>query len=68
MSQLTLATEGEISARHLSFLETGRAQPSREMVLLLAGVLDVPLRDQNAMLPRPATRRSTGRPHSGRPS
>jgi transcriptional regulator with XRE-family HTH domain len=50
MSQLTLATEAEISARHLSFLETGRAQPSREMVLLLAGVLDVPLRDQNAML------------------
>jgi transcriptional regulator with XRE-family HTH domain len=50
MSQLTLATEAEISARHLSFLETGRAQPSREMVLLLAGVLDVPLRARNAML------------------
>jgi transcriptional regulator with XRE-family HTH domain len=50
MSQLTLATEGEISPRHLSFLETGRAQPSREMVLLLAGVLDVPLRDQNVLL------------------
>jgi len=50
MSQLTLATEAEISSRHLSFLETGRAQPSREMVLLLAGVLDVPLRDQNVML------------------
>jgi transcriptional regulator with XRE-family HTH domain len=50
MSQLTLATEAEISARHLSFLETGRAQPSREMALLLAGVLDVPLREQNALL------------------
>jgi transcriptional regulator with XRE-family HTH domain len=50
MSQLALATEAEISTRHLSFLETGRAQPSREMVLLLAGVLDVPLRDQNMLL------------------
>jgi len=50
MSQLTLATEAEISSRHLSFLETGRAQPSREMVLLLASVLDVPLRDQNLLL------------------
>ncbi len=50
MSQLTLATEAEISSRHLSFLETGRAQPSREMVLRLAGVLDVPLRDQNVLL------------------
>jgi transcriptional regulator with XRE-family HTH domain len=50
MSQLTLATEAEVSSRHLSFLETGRAQPSREMVLLLAGVLDVPLREQNVLL------------------
>ncbi|HEY3068541.1 MAG TPA: helix-turn-helix transcriptional regulator [Methylomirabilota bacterium] len=50
MSQLTLATEAEISSRHLSFLETGRAQPSREMVLLLSSVLDVPLRDQNVLL------------------
>jgi transcriptional regulator with XRE-family HTH domain len=50
LSQLTLATEAEISSRHLSFLETGRAQPSREMVLLLAGVLDVPLREQNILL------------------
>ena len=45
-----LATEAEISARHLSFLESGRAQPSREMVLRLAGVLNVPLRDQNLLL------------------
>jgi transcriptional regulator with XRE-family HTH domain len=50
MSQLALAAEAEISSRHLSFLETGRAQPSREMVLRLAGVLDVPLREQNALL------------------
>src|SRR5262245_14219477 len=50
LSQLALAIEAEVSTRHLSFLETGRAQPSREMVLLLAGVLDVPLREQNALL------------------
>ncbi len=50
MSQLVLATEAEISTRHLSFLETGRTKPSREMVLLLAAVLDVPMRDQNVML------------------
>jgi transcriptional regulator with XRE-family HTH domain len=50
MSQLTLATEAGISTRHLSFLETGRAQPSRDMVQLLAGMLDVPLGDRNALL------------------
>jgi transcriptional regulator with XRE-family HTH domain len=50
MSQLALAAEAEVSARHLCFLETGRAQPSREMVQLLAGVLDVGLSDRNAML------------------
>jgi transcriptional regulator with XRE-family HTH domain len=50
MSQLILATEAGISTRHLSFLETGRAQPSREMVQLLAGMLDVPLGDRNALL------------------
>lgn len=49
VSQLALATEAEISGRHLSFLETGRAQPSREMVQRLATVLDVPLSEQNAM-------------------
>src|SRR5712692_10365734 len=49
-SQLDLAVEAEISARHLSFIETGRAQPSREMVVLLAEVLDVPLRDRNELL------------------
>jgi len=50
MSQLTLATEAGISTRHLSFLETGRAQPSREMVQLLAGMLDVPFGDRNTLL------------------
>ena len=50
MSQLTLATEAGISTRHLSFLETGRAQPSREMVQLLTGMLDVPLGERNALL------------------
>ena len=50
LSQLDLACEAEVSSRHLSFLETGRARPSREMVLLLAERLDVPLRERNALL------------------
>jgi transcriptional regulator with XRE-family HTH domain len=50
MSQLGLATAAATSTRHLSFLETGRAQPSREMVLRLAHALDVPLRERNALL------------------
>src|SRR5947208_13512842 len=50
LSQLDLALEAEISTRHLSFLETGRTQPSREMVLLLARVLEVPLRGRNELL------------------
>src|SRR4029079_10887152 len=50
LSQLALATEAGISTRHLSFLETGRAQPSREMVQLLTGMLDVPLGERNALL------------------
>jgi transcriptional regulator with XRE-family HTH domain len=50
MSQLALATEAEISPRHLCFIETGRARPSRNMVLLLAGTLEVPLRERNALL------------------
>lgn len=50
MSQLDLALEADISTRHLSFLETGRAAPSRDMVLRLADGLDVPLRERNAML------------------
>jgi transcriptional regulator with XRE-family HTH domain len=50
LSQLDLALDAEISTRHLSFLETGRAQPSRDMVLRLVEELDVPLRERNAML------------------
>jgi transcriptional regulator with XRE-family HTH domain len=50
MSQLELAGEAEISTRHLSFVETGRSAPSREMVLRLAERLDVPLRERNALL------------------
>ena len=50
MSQLDLASEAEISARHLSFVETGRSQPSREMVLHLAEALEMPLRERNALL------------------
>ncbi len=50
LSQLDLACEAEISTRHLSFLETGRSLPSREMVLRLAERLDVPLRERNALL------------------
>ena len=50
LSQLELSLEAEISTRHLSFLETGRSQPSREMVLRLAERLDVPLRDRNVLL------------------
>src|SRR5690606_36061782 len=50
MSQLALASEAEISTRHLSFVERGRSVPSREMVLRLAERLAVPLRERNAML------------------
>jgi transcriptional regulator with XRE-family HTH domain len=50
MSQLDLALEANVSARHLSFVETGRAAPSRQMVLTLAEHLQVPLREQNALL------------------
>ncbi len=50
MSQLDLALTADVSARHISFLETGRAGPSESMILRLAGVLDIPMREQNAML------------------
>jgi transcriptional regulator with XRE-family HTH domain len=49
-SQLALACQANISTRHLSFLETGRATPSRDMVLALAEELEVPLRQRNALL------------------
>ena len=50
LSQLDLANDAEVSARHLSFLETGRSRPSREMLLRLAERLEVPLRERNELL------------------
>jgi len=50
LSQLDLAVEAEVSTRHLSFVETGRSRPSRELVLHLAEHLEVPLRDRNSLL------------------
>ena len=50
LSQLALATDADISQRHLSFLESGRSLPSRDMILRLAEQLDVPLRERNAIL------------------
>src|SRR4051794_38739988 len=50
LSQLELAMAGGISARHLSFVETGRAQPGRDVVMRLSAALDLPLRDRNAAL------------------
>jgi transcriptional regulator with XRE-family HTH domain len=50
LSQMDLAGDAEMSTRHLSFIETGRSRPSREMVLKLAAELAVPLREQNLML------------------
>ena len=49
MSQLDLASEAGISARHLSFLETGRSRPTEGMILRLSAVLDIPARDQGIM-------------------
>src|SRR5918995_2610162 len=50
LSQLELASGAAVSARHLSFIETGRARPSREMVLHLADRLEIPLRERNRLL------------------
>src|SRR5579862_4135804 len=50
LSQLDLALEADISARHLSFLETGRSRPSREMILHLAEQLEIPMRERNVLL------------------
>lgn len=50
LSQLDLALRADTSSRHLSFVETGRSQPSREMVIRLADALEMPLRDRNALL------------------
>lgn len=50
LSQLDLAIQAEISARHLSFVETGRSRPTSEMILRLTEQLDVPLRERNTLL------------------
>jgi transcriptional regulator with XRE-family HTH domain len=50
LSQLALALDADVSSRHLSFLETGRAAPSREMLLRLAARLQIPLRERNELL------------------
>jgi len=50
VSQEELASRAGVSPRHLSFVENGKSQPSRELVLALAGALDVPLRERNALL------------------
>jgi transcriptional regulator with XRE-family HTH domain len=50
LSQLNLALDAEVSTKHLSFLETGRALPSREMLLRLADQLEIPLRERNVLL------------------
>lgn len=50
LSQMELAGEAGVSSRHVGFIEIGRSQPSREMVLTLAAALDIPLRERNAML------------------
>jgi transcriptional regulator with XRE-family HTH domain len=50
LSQLDLALDTDVSARHLSFIETGRATPSRDMLLRLAERLDIPLRERNTLL------------------
>ena len=50
LSQLAFACDAEISARHLSFLETGRSRPSRDMLLHLAERLEMPFRERNALL------------------
>src|SRR5687768_16860059 len=50
LSQLDLAYNTEISQKHLSFIELGRSQPSREMILRLAEQLEIPLRERNFLL------------------
>ncbi|MDV6292589.1 helix-turn-helix domain-containing protein [Rhodococcus aetherivorans] len=50
LSQLALANRAEVSARHVSFLETGRSRPTRTMLLRLADQLDIPLRERNSLL------------------
>lgn len=64
VSQLELALRAGSSARHISFIETGRSRPSEEMVLRLAEHLEVPVRERNALLLAATTRPTTRRPRS----
>jgi transcriptional regulator with XRE-family HTH domain len=50
ISQQQLAIDSEVSTRHISYVENGKSSPSREMVLILASALDLPLRERNALL------------------
>ncbi len=50
LSQMELSFEARLSPRHVSFIETGRSRPSRDAVLAIAGVLEIPLRERNALL------------------
>ena len=50
LSQLDLALKADVSTRHISFLETGRSQPSRDMVIRLLETLDIPMREQNLLM------------------
>ena len=50
LSQMTLSLDAEVSARHISFMETGRSKPSREMVLHLSSVMNIPSKDTNLLL------------------
>src|SRR5258706_13258367 len=67
LSQLDLAGDAEISARHLSFVETGRAAPSRDMVLKLAERLNVPLPERNVLLVAAGLAPAVSRPSLGDP-
>ncbi len=49
-SQLDLSVDAEVSTRHISFIENGKSTPSREMLLVLASALDIPLRERNTLL------------------
>ena len=63
MSQLHLALAANVSQRHISFLESGRAQPSRPMVLVLADAMSMPLAERNNILNAAGFAPSTGRAH-----
>ena len=67
LSQLDLAGEAEVSTRHLSFVESGRAAPSRELLLRLAEPLALPLRERNRLLLAGGFARCTGNGRSTTP-